>query len=553
MRLCPPVSSTLPVLTLLAALALSPLAMAQVGNLDYTVTPHDTLIGLGQSLLVDPHAWPEIAKLNRLPDPNRITPGQVLKVPARLLRSREVPATLKVVTGDVRIDTVPAQAGDLLRPGQTLSSATNSSAVLELGDGSRVQLAPASQTQLAEHRRYALKAGREVDANEGEGVFASTMRLVRGTVELVATKVLRAKPLEVTTPTAVIGVRGTEYRVHFDDARQAAEGGETRTEVLTGRIRVDGQASGVDLSAGQGAAVLGKQAPQVAPLLPAPDLGGVGQLFDRPLVRFAVQGEAHTLRVQVAADSQFNTLQRDELVAAGTEARLAGLADGTWFLRVRRVDGLGIEGLDARSQFVLKARPEPPAGISPRAAAKLSVGQVELAWAQNTEAASYRAQIANTPDFKTPLWQSDSLTGANTSLPLTEPGHYFWRLASTKADGDRGPWGDTQGFELKALPEPPQGGLQADGSVELSWSGRTQDKQQVQLARDATFKTVVANADLDLARWALPKPEQSGSYFFRYRSVEPDGFTTPWSSTLTFEVPRDWTALWLLAPLLLAL
>jgi hypothetical protein len=552
MRLRPPL---LPLLILLGGWLLSPSALAQVGNLDYTVAPHDTLIGLGQTLLVDPSAWPEVAKLNRLPNPNRITPGQVLKVPARLLRSSEVPATVTVVTGDVRIDGAPAQPGDLLKPGQTLSSAADSSAVLTLGDGSRVQLTPASQAQLAEHRRYALKAGREVSADQGEGLFASTMRLVRGSVELFATKVLRAKPLEVTTPTAVIGVRGTEYRVHFDEAAQT-DTGVTRTEVLTGRVRVDGRVAsvgGVDVAAGQGAALRGAQPPQVVPLLPAPDLGGVAALFERPLVRFAVPGETQTLRVQVAADSQFTTLQRDELVPAGTEARLAGLADGTWFLRVRRVDSLGIEGLDGRSQFVLKARPEPPAGVNPRAAAKLSVGQVELAWAQNTQAASYRAQIASTPDFKSPVWSSDSLSGGGTSLALTEPGNYYWRLASVKADGDRGPWGDTQQFELKALPTPPQGGLQADGSVELTWSGRPQDKQQVQLARDADFKTVVASADLDQARWALPQPEQSGSYYFRYRSVEPDGFTTPWSSTLTFEVPRDWRTLWLLAPLLFAL
>jgi hypothetical protein len=548
-----PVPTLLLLTTLLAALGASPLACAQTGNLDYTVAPRDTLIGLGQTLLVHPGAWPEVARLNRLPDANRITPGQVLKVPARLLRSRDVPATLQVVTGEVLIDALPAKAGDLLKPGQTLRSAANSSAVLVLGDGSRVQLAPASQAQLAEHRRYALKAGREVDGTEGEGVFASTMRLISGSVDLFATKVLRAKPLEVTTPTAVIGVRGTDYRVHFDEPGPATAA-VTRAEVLTGRVRVDSQAAGgVEVAAGQGTALQGREAPQVVALLPAPDLSGVAQRFERPLVRFAVPGERDTLRVQVAADRDFNTLQRDELVPAGTEARLTGLADGQWFLRVRRVDPLGIAGLDAHSQFVLKARPEPPAGVSPRAAAKLSVGQVELAWAQNTQATSYRAQIARTPDFKAPDWQGDSLSGSNARLTLSEPGTYFWRLASVKADGDLGPWGDAQRFELKALPEPPQGGLKPDGGVELSWSGRPQDKQQVELARDASFTTLVAQAELNEARWALPRPDNAGSYFFRYRSVEPDGFTTPWSSTLTFEVPRDWRPLWLLVPLLFAL
>ena len=48
-------------------------------------------------------------------------------------------------------------------------------------------------------------------------------------------------------------------------------------------------------------------------------------------------------------------------------------------------------------------------------------------------------------------------------------------------------------------------------------------------------------------------PSRSGTYFFRYRSVEPDGFTSPYSSTLSIEVPRDWSFLWILLPLIFAL
>ena len=56
-------------------------------------------------------------------------------------------------------------------------------------------------------------------------------------------------------------------------------------------------------------------------------------------------------------------------------------------------------------------------------------------------------------------------------------------------------------------------------------------------------------ADLDAPRWTLPRPSQGGTYYFRYRSTEPDGFVGPtvrrWSSRV-----RDWRFLWLLAPLL---
>ena len=127
-------------------------------------------------------------------------------------------------------------------------------------------------------------------------------------------------------------------------------------------------------------------------------------------------------------------------------------------------------------------------------------------------------------------------------------------MASTRADGDKGPFGDAQRFELRPLPEPPQGGMAEDGkSLTLAWGGRPEDMQHVELARDPQFKEIVAQADLNQPQWTLPRPSQGGTYYFRYRSTEPDGFVGPYSSPLVIEVPRDWRFLWLLAPFLLAL
>ena len=45
----------------------------------------------------------------------------------------------------------------------------------------------------------------------------------------------------------------------------------------------------------------------------------------------------------------------------------------------------------------------------------------------------------------------------------------------------------------------------------------------------------------------------SGRYYFRYRSVEPDGYVSPYSESLMIDVPRDWSMLLLLLPVLLLL
>lgn len=522
-------------------------ALAGEPAMNYTVTPKDTLIGLSHSLLTDGAAWAEVAKLNGLANPNLITPGQVLKLPLRLMRGAQVPAKVLSVEGDVKLAGQPVKPGDALPQGQMLQTAAASSAVLLLGDGSRIKVMPLTETGLDDHRRFDLRPNAAA-GEAGEGLFASTMRLVRGSIEVLASKVQRVKPLEVTTPTAVIGVRGTEYRVHAQASRSG-------TEVLEGKVRADVKdAEGADVPSGYGAAMEAGYSPAVVALPPAPDLSGVPARFERPLVRFASPSQTTPVRVQVAADEKFERLVRDLRVGAGREVRIAGLEDGNWQVRVRRVDADGIEGYDAQRVFTLKARPEPPAAMGPRLAAKMPVGTVNLAWAENLEADHYRLQVAKDPAFTQTVQDSPTLKGAKTELQLAEAGIYHWRLASVRANGDQGPWGDPQMFELRPLPEPPQGGVAADGkSLSLSWSGRPQDKQQVELATDEAFSNVISRQELSQAQWVLPTPDVSGKVYFRYRAVEPDGYTTPWSSTLVMELPRNWNFLWMVAPFLMAL
>ncbi|MCO5976595.1 FecR domain-containing protein [Ideonella oryzae] len=516
--------------------------------LRYTVQPQDTLWDLSARWFRRPASWPEVARLNRLSQPDRLTPGQTLKLPLRLLKPENVPATLSGVEGQVLLDGQPAQAGAAIQPGQRVQAGADSSAVVQLGDGSRASLPPQSEVELVQHQRYTLKAAQPV---QDEGLYAATLRLLRGTLEMLATQVQRAKPLEVTTPTAVIGVRGTRYRVHAD-----AQQPRTQTEVLEGRVWAQTQArppASATLDAGQGA-VLRNDAPvMVQPLAAAPDLSGVPTRFERPLLRFTLPSQAGEVRVQIASDEGFLRIVRDLMLPVGAEARIAGLADGPWYLRARQVAPDGLEGQDAVHPFALKARPEPPPSTAPRPQARQSVGTVDFAWTSNTEAARYHLQVARDAGFQQIVAQQDALGDTTSSVTLDAPGTYHWRLASERADGDRGPWGDAQRFELRPLPEPPQVHTGEDGQIQLSWSARPDEKQQVELARDPGFSSVVTSAELEGGQWTLPSLPVPGTYYFRYRYVDDQGFVSPWTAALGVDVPVDWHMLLLGAPLLFAL
>jgi hypothetical protein len=528
-------------------LALAGPAPAQEPSVDFSVSPRDTLIGLSGRVFTSRAAWREIARLNRLPDPNRIYPGQTLRVPVRLMRATALPVQVTSTVGDVRVGGTPVQAGATLAEGQALQTSPNASAVLELADGSRMRVPPSSLAVVIASRSY----GAQADAAQAAttGWFSGVLRLVRGSVDVLASKVRRATPLEVTTPTAVVGVRGTDYRVHFDD-----ETSITRSEVLDGLVRIESndRRAGADLRGGFGAALAAASGPPVpAALLAAPDLVAMPELFERPLVRFALPSEKGTVRVQVAADAAFDKIVDDQRVPAGTDVRIANLPDARWHLRARRLDDQGIEGFDASRSFVLKARPEPPASNAPRSGAKQPVGNIEFAWSPNLEAASVRLQVARDAAFKELVLQREGLAGTSDRAEIAEAGSYFWRLASTRADGDRGPFGDPQRFELRPMPEPPKGGVSGDGkTLALAWSGRAEDTQHVELARDSQFKEIVVQADLSSPEWTLPRPSRGGTYYFRYRSIEADGYVGPYSATLVIDVPHDWRWLWLLVPLL---
>jgi hypothetical protein len=520
--------------------------------LPYTVTTHDTLIGLNRTLFAAPGAWKEVSRINRLANSNRLHPGQVLKVPARLLHSKVVPAQLLSAFGDVRIGDKPAAAGVAVNVGETIRTGESSTAVVQLADGSHVKLAPNTEGRLDEQRRFQIKA---TAAAIDDGLVAASLRLISGTVEVFASKVLRARPLELSTPTAVIGVRGTVYRVRNDvtpASGGAAAVNASATEVLEGKVRAQVGAAATqaaDVPANFGALLEPGRNPVVLPLPPAPDLSGVPAQFDQLPIKLHLAGN-WPLRVQVANDAAFDHIQLDLHVAAGDDIRIPQLADGDWQLRVRRISPEGLEGLDAVRDFKLRARPESPFLVDPPANAKRPVGDVTLHWTHNPDAATYVIEVARDAQFKQIAMRDDNVHGEQTVFHPADSdfgaadGVYWWHVVSVAADGRRGAWGDAQALILRPTPRVPMGRVSPDGSsVELSWGGSPEDRAEVEMARDAAFQQIVGRGDFAAPGGKLGRPS-SGTYFARYRFVEPDGFKTAWSPAVQIDVDASWTRSW---------
>lgn len=528
---------TLAILAWLAALHGA--AFAAEPTVEFTVSEGDSAARLSASMLIGPAAWREVSTLNRLVPYERIRPGQVLQIPVRLLRTNKVDARLISISGEVRVDGRPATLQDKLIEGQAVETGPLGSAVVELADTSRVKVAPSSLVAVLASRRLAFPDVTDSTSSPSTGLFSGALRLLRGSVEVLAAKVRRATPLEVTTPTAVVGVRGTEYRVAFDDGADRA----TRAGVLEGHVQFDSSALtvGAPVPSGFGAAVDVKTpAPSVVKLAAAPDLSPMPALFERPVVQFRLPGEALALHVQVASDAGFDRIVRDQRVEPGEAVSIAGLDDGPWFLRARRFGELQIEGLDASRPFVLNARPEPPPLLTPRAGAKFSVGDLEFGWTPNPQAGNYRVQIARGADFSNLLVDRGAVAGEPLRLAVNVPGTYSWRVASLRADARQGPFGDPSTFDVRAAPAAPAGRLTQDRkAVQFTWADRPGSRHRVELARDAGFRAIIASAEVSGNEWSVPLPDGGGDFYFRYRVIEPDGFVSANSATLKVQIRRD--------------
>ncbi len=513
-------------------------AVAEEETLRYVVRQDDTLIGLGQTLFEDPAAWPLVQRINRVANPRRIPVGSVLTIPVRLLRKVPREGQVVFVSGEATHDGQPVAQGAMVAEGAQLSTAARSFLTIELPDGSRLTMQPQSKVRIESLHTY-----------EGfETAQRADFQVERGRIE---TEVERqsgpAARYRIQTPTAVIGVRGTSFRVAADEAA-------SRTEMREGTVAVErpGEAGkSVRLTEGFGlVAQADRPLPEPVPLLDAPAVAGMPTLYERPLVSMELEPVAGAVayRGQVAADARFVKILAESRSALPT-VKFDGLPDGDYYARVRGIDSRGLEGRDAQMAFRLKARPEPPLVSTPRPGGKVNAGDIKFSWSQPEGAARYRFELSRNEDLSAPMVAETGLTEPAVSRPLEE-GTYYWRLGSTRADGDLGPWGDPVKVIVRPpMAEVPPPSFDAD-TMYFAWQGEPGQRFEYQLADDKAFDKRIAEGAVDSPEVKLDKPGP-GAYYLRIRAIDADGFVGAYSSPQKIVVPAELPD-WLLGvPLLL--
>jgi hypothetical protein len=337
----------------------------------YTVKQGDTLQALSRDLLAVPQKWNELARLNGLKNPNLILPGQVIDVPRSMINFANQPklsttGVLQSANGTVTINGAAAQIGAIVPEGARVQTAVASSAVIKLSDGSTVQLMPRSLAEVVTQHGYAMK---DPASSISTTWFSGAIRLVEGVLDVAADKLAKRKdPLNVVTPTSLVGVRGTQFRVAYEDPSSRM----ARTEVLEGKVQVDNPARGVGAAVDGGFGVAVKpndREIKVVALLPALAVNSLPTRVERvgegqqAAWTVGVLSGATAYRAQLAQEPTFSQIVLDTK-SASNAINLAAAPNGSYFARVRGVDASGIEGYNAVRQIDIATAAAPAAPVT---------------------------------------------------------------------------------------------------------------------------------------------------------------------------------------------
>ncbi len=536
-----------PLLALAAGIATAAGPQAS-GELVYTSVAGDHLSGIARRFLEGADSADNVRRLHLLNPgrhPDVLPVGTALRLPRE--RVRFEPASARVVSayGAAHQDGSRLAAGSSLAVGDAVATGASGGVLLELANGSRVVI--------RENSRVSVEQLRGVPAL---GHSEAQLGLQQGRVEVRVQPQRGGTRFELRSPVATLGVRGTTFRAGVED------GGTSRVEVLTGLVGATGTADAraVDVAAGFGSVVdRSGRASAPRPLLPAPDLAGLAATLEHPVVRLRLPAQ------EGAAAWRADVLERGSgRVLASTRfdspaLAFAGLPDGDYALVARAIAADGLEGVEARRDFALRARPEPPLPLTPAPGSRVWGDAAELAWAGAADAVRYRLRLWPQPmavdaagaasgaaaavvepagsaasgAADTP---SDRTVQGTAYRAALAPGDYAWRVASVDAGGRQGPFSAEQRFSLRPAQGPlPPPAIDAQ-TVQLRWSGEPGQRFDVLVARDAAFADLLVERRTDTPELRFARPFE-GRYFIRLRARDPDGFVGPWSPTQTLDVP----------------
>ena len=504
----------------------------------YGIAQEETLSSIARRFTGAASNWRALAKANGIANDRSIPVGNAIIIPARLLPDQNAFATVVALRGAVNIvdkagEVIDSRIGAQAGEGAVVVTGTDGFVTFQLKDGTSFALPPASNLQLT-----LLKVQDFTHRPRTE----LTLRQGRITSEVTPFTVPRSQ-YQVQTPLAIAGVRGTRFRVRFDD-------GASYSEVLKGVVAVQAERREQRLPADYGS-VTAADHRQSAPmaLLPPPSLTGTATTQDRlPLRVQLAQPAARAFRVTLATDAS-GMRRVAELTVPAVDgqalARLPDLDDGDYLIHAAAIDTLGLEGREAVLPLRLKARPFAPLlqEPGPKLRGSDQSTPVSFAWAEVAQVATYHLQLARDAAFTDIVDEQPALHAHRHQHPGLPDGHYYWRVASIidrNGQADQGPWSDASTLAILPPQQAPSASQDVQG-MRFAWHGEAGEHFVFESSsvNDPGFASPALHIETGQpsVSFATPAP---GTYYARVQTIEADGYRGAFSAPQKYVVERRW-------------
>ena len=426
----------------------------------YSVKKGETLWGLCEKYTTKSTCWLEIGEYNGVAYPRIMAPGTRIKFPIAWLKTAPTPVELTFVRGDVRVvsdsgDQQPAHVGQNVFMGDSVITGEDSSVTLLFADGSvsvvgdqstvTMDLLSIDNNTAIVDSRILLKRGTvstkvpkyspddsgSLGENKNDSIGSPHTGDVASNTAEQKHNLQKRKPrqrsyFQVTTPSAVAAVRGTDFTV------SAGETGEfMRGEVYSGGIAVskydvsdsslsnDRKKKEQALAAGFGLVVQrGEAIPEPVALLAAPEFEQLADQQTLPLsLHWKEVPNASYYAIHVFAGEQSNQLIHNEQIDAPSwDGR--HLMEGCYTFEVRAIDANNLRGHASTANTCIVYQP-----IAPQAV--YDVTQNQLVWESVDYVSSYRVEFSNSATFKKVM--------AKNAVKNTGEQHYRFDLTDEMA------------------------------------------------------------------------------------------------------------------------
>lgn len=477
----------------------------------YTVRGKDTAASLGKKYLINPYRIDAILEYNQV-QAEDLKPGMVLKFPLSSLKFGPARVQVVAVEGDVTFRrngvVSPLDALTSLRLNDAILTGAQSSVTLKFADKSELLLGSNSELIFD----VLTKWGRT-------GMVDTKMRLMKGNIEGRVNKLDGpGAHFEVHTPTAVATVRGTEFRVRVSEK----DTNVSFNEVSEGKVLVENNVSDKMIPTGFGlVSKAGKAADKPIELLAPPQL--LNPLKQYPALPVSLDWETDSAaekgyRLEIFKGSDFSQQIRS-FVVAQSDATLQQLPVGEYTLRLRAIDGNGLEGMNRVHQFSLSDAPQAPISLNAKSTLDYSE-PLSFSWSPSEAVQRHEIQIASDKAFNA-LVVKEAVKGTSYSYTGSlSPGVYFWRVASSNQFG-QGYFSKTKTFTVSA----PQkivinsiDDVELGASVAVDWNAISSAKDYFwQLSKDDDFATVLDEGIANQTAITFDSLE-SGSYYVRVKA-----------------------------------